>query len=77
MKEEGMKKTESELIHIGKPIPFNVAEFMKNLEKLAAAAFDNSENIVEMVEQVVPTFHPSGEHPENVCPQGTLSKKIR
>ena len=50
---------------------------MKNLEKLAAAAFDNSENIVEMVEQVVPTFHPSGEHPENVCPQGTLSKKIR
>lgn len=77
MKEEGMKKTESELIHIGKPIPFNVAEFMKNLEKLAAAAFDNSENIVEMVGQVVPTFHPSGEHPENVCPQGTLSKKIR
>ena len=45
MKEEGMKKTESELIHIGKPIPFNVAEFMKNLEKLAAAAFDNSDFI--------------------------------
>ncbi len=70
MKEEGMKKTESELIHIGKPIPFDVAIFAQNLEKLAAAAFDNSSNIVEMVEKIVPTFHPAGEHPESIRPQG-------
>ena len=74
MKEEGMKKTESELIHIGRPIPFDVAVFMQNLEKLAAAAFDNSSEIVEMVEKVVPTFHPSGEHPEKARRQSTPIK---
>lgn len=74
MKEEGMKKTESELIHIGRPIPFDVAVFMQNLEKLAAAAFDNSSEIVEMVEKVVPTFHPSGEHPEKARRQSAPIK---
>ena len=74
MKEEGMKKTESELIHIGRPIPSDVAVFMQNLEKLAAAAFDNSSEIVEMVEKVVPTFHPSGEHPEKARRQSAPIK---
>ena len=34
MAEEGMKKTDNELIHIGKPIPFDVEKFLRQLEKL-------------------------------------------
>lgn len=64
MAEEGMKKTDNELIHIGKPIPFNTGLFLKQLEVLARAAYENSPDIVEMVERIVPTFHPVGAHPE-------------
>ncbi len=64
MAEEGLKKTDNELIYIGKPIPFDVEAFLKQLEELAWAAYHNSDDIVERVEQIVPTFHPVGEHPE-------------
>lgn len=64
MAEEGMEKTENELIHIGKPIPFDTREFLGQLEELAMASYDNSERIVEMVEGVVTTFHPVGANPE-------------
>ena len=60
MAEEGMKKTDNELIHIGKPIPFDTEVFLKQLEELAKASYENSEHIVEMVEKIVPTFHPAG-----------------
>lgn len=63
MAEEGMKKTDNELIHIGKPIPFDTAKFLGQLEELAAASYENSEDIVSMVEEIVPTFHPVGEEP--------------
>ncbi|MCD8003001.1 MAG: polysaccharide biosynthesis protein [Clostridia bacterium] len=64
MAEEGIKKTDNELIFIGKPIPFEVEEFLKQLEELAEASYDNSADIVSMVEKIVPTFHPVGEKPE-------------
>lgn len=60
MAEEGMKKTDNELIHIGKPIPFDTGIFLKQLEELAKASYENSDHIVEMVEKIVPTFHPAG-----------------
>ncbi len=63
MEEEGMKPTDNEKIHIGKPIPFQVDVFLRQLEALARASYENSEDIVHMVEQVVPTFHPVGPHP--------------
>ena len=63
MAEEGMKKTDNELIHIGKPIPFDTEVFLKQLEELAKASYENSEHIVEMVEKIVPTFHPAGKMP--------------
>ena len=63
MAEEGMKPTANEKIHIGKPIPFEVETFLVQLEKLAKASYDNSDNIVEMVEEIVTTFHPVGAHP--------------
>lgn len=69
MAEEGMKRTDNEKIHIGKPIPFDVDTFLGQLEELAKASYENSDHIVEMVEKVVTTFHPVGAHPtgyENV-----------
>ncbi len=64
MAEEGIQKTENELIYIGKPIPFDVEEFLKQLEELAYASYENSDRIVEMVEQIVTTFHPTGKNQE-------------
>ncbi len=58
MAEEGLKKTDNELIHIGKPIPFDVEKFLGQLEALAAASYENDDHIVEMVEEIVTTFHP-------------------
>lgn len=63
MKEEGLKKTENELIFIGQPIPFDMDNFFKDLENLSQASYQNSESIVSMVEKVVSTFHPVGAHP--------------
>lgn len=63
MAEEGMKKTDNELIHIGKPIEFDVEEFLHALEKLARASYENDNDIVKIVEKLVPTFHPSGKKP--------------
>lgn len=63
MEEEGLKKTDNDLIHIGKPVPFDTEKFFVQLEKLARASYDNTDNIVEMVAQIVSTFHPVGNQP--------------
>ena len=39
MAEEGLKKTENDLIHIGCPIPFDTDEFLKDLDGLMKAAY--------------------------------------
>ena len=64
MASEGLKKTDNELIFIGKPVPFDIPKFFGELGELAEASYNNSDHIVEMVERIVPTFHPAGEHPE-------------
>ncbi len=64
MAEEGMKPTDNPKIHIGKPIPFEVDVFLQQLESLARASYENSDEIVAMVQQVVPTFHPVGSRPQ-------------
>lgn len=58
MAEEGLQKTQNDLIHIGKPIPFNIEEFMKQLEMLAEVSYNNTDNIEEIVAGVVKTYHP-------------------
>ena len=60
MEEEGLQKTDNDLIHIGNPIPFETDEFLEQLQKLMDAAYDNDENIRSLVEQVVKTYHPAG-----------------
>ena len=58
MAEEGLQKTENNLIHIGKPLAFDEEEFLKQLEKLMEAAYANrEEQIRNLVKQVVCTYH--------------------
>ena len=42
MAEEGMKKTDNDLIHIGKPIPFDISKFLGQLTELAQASYENT-----------------------------------
>ncbi len=58
MDEEGLEKTPNSLIHIGSPIPFDTDKFLVDLEKLMLAAYNNDSDIVSMVAEMVPTFHP-------------------
>ena len=59
MAEEGLMKTENELIHIGKPIPFDNDEFLAQLNDLMLTAYTNNDDIRKKVEQMVSTYHPA------------------
>ena len=59
MAEEGLKKTENKLIHIGQPIPFDTDVFLEGLENLMYVAYTNDEHIEELVETMVSTYHPA------------------
>ena len=59
MAEEGLTKTENELIHIGKPIKFDTDEFLAQLHELMFIAYNNDDNIREQVEKMVSTYHPA------------------
>ena len=56
MAEEGLEKTDNELIHIGKPIPFDVDEFLDTLEPLMDAAYKNKPFIKQMLGDIVTTY---------------------
>ena len=56
MAEEGLEKTDNELIHIGKPIPFDVDEFLDRLEPLMDAAYKNKPFIKQMLGDIVTTY---------------------
>lgn len=57
MNEEGMKKTKSEKIYIGKPIEFDQDEFNKQLQSLHECAYINDTAAIEQVLlKMVPTF---------------------
>ena len=61
MAEEGLTKTDNDLIHIGKPIPFDTDVFLKQLEDLMYAAYANRRDIKEVVKGIVSTYHPADE----------------
>ncbi|MBR1866228.1 MAG: polysaccharide biosynthesis protein, partial [Lachnospiraceae bacterium] len=58
MAEEGLEKTQNDLIHIGCPIPFDIEEFLGHLDQLMEVAYKNKDDIRELVEKVVTTYHP-------------------
>ena len=55
MDEEGLKETPNKLIHIGKPIRISKT-FLDDLNELIKAAYKNTENIKDMVADIVPTY---------------------
>lgn len=56
MDEEGLRRTQNKLIHIGSPIPFDVDTFHCQLETLMAIAYSNDESIRNQVSEMVPTY---------------------
>ena len=58
MAEEGLRRTDNELIHIGCPIPFDTDEFLMQLRTLMYAAQENRADIRERVQEIVKTYHP-------------------
>ena len=58
MDEEGLKDTDNQLIHIGKPIEFDETQFFKQLNGLKEAAQRESSNIKFLIKEIVPTYHP-------------------
>ena len=61
MAEEGLKKTDNDLIHIGQPIPFDTDTFLSQLGGLMEAAYANKEDIRARVQEMVSTYHPTDE----------------
>lgn len=58
MAEEGLKKTDNDLIYVGSPLEFDKDEFLRDLSTLMSAAYNNSKDIRELVERMVSTYHP-------------------
>ena len=58
MNEEGMQDTPNKLIHIGKPIEFDMKYFEHQLEELYQIANRDTESIRKVVQMMVPTYMP-------------------
>ena len=59
MAEEGLQKTDNELIHIGNPIHFDEEAFLRQLGSLTEAAYSNKEDRIRaLVQEAVSTYHP-------------------
>ena len=56
MKEEGLQETANRLIHIGKPIEMDDEKFAAQLERLKEACQAETENMKDIVAEIVPTY---------------------
>ena len=61
MSEEGLQETPNKLIHIGKPIEFDMEEFEKALPRLYETANQDTDAIRGEVQKLVKTYRPGGE----------------
>ena len=58
MSEEGLKSTANKKIFIGNQIEIDIEKFKKQIEKISDTANKNDkESVVEMLAEIVPTFH--------------------
>ncbi len=76
MIEEGLKKTDNDLIHIGSPIPFDTDVFLQQLGELMEAAYMNRKNIRDLVKKMVVTYHPVGDDPERKVKKDSTYLKL-
>lgn len=58
MAEEGLKKTQNDLIHIGCPIPFDNDTFLEQMGDLMRLAYMNRSSIRDQIVKMVSTYHP-------------------
>ena len=58
MEEEGLRKTNNDLIHIGMPIQMDYDVFFHELIGLMEAAYANRKDIKELTQHIVDTYHP-------------------
>ena len=56
MEEEGLQDTSNRLIHIGRPIEMDDEKFKVQLERLEVAYSKESEDIKDLVAEIVPTY---------------------
>lgn len=54
--EEGLQKTENDLIFIGKPIEFDQEEFFEHLKNLKKTAYEDDPQMKLVVERLVPSY---------------------
>ncbi|MCD8383425.1 MAG: polysaccharide biosynthesis protein [Clostridiales bacterium] len=54
--EEGLTKTDNDLIYIGKPISFDEEVFTEQLQRLKKSAYAEDGSVWEMVEEIVPNY---------------------
>ena len=58
MKEEGLRATSNNMIHIGRPIDMDDAAFCHQLDMLQEACKAENPDIKQIVARMVPTYHP-------------------
>ena len=58
MDEEGLQKTPNGLINIANPIKFDEDAFWRALDKLYEAAYAETDDMKDLVAQIVPTYKP-------------------
>ena len=58
MAEEGLKKTQNDLIHIGCPIPFDNDTFLEQMGDLMRLSYLNRVTIRDQIVKMVSTYHP-------------------
>ncbi len=56
MSEEGLRATENELIHIGKPIDIDADILYKTLDEMREVMYDENADIRGLVKRIVPTY---------------------
>ena len=56
MSEEGLKATENELIHIGRPIDIDAKVLDETLEEMRSVMYDEGSDIRGLVKRIVPTY---------------------
>ena len=62
MDSEGLRTTPNKLISICNPTDFDADKLFNNIENLMHICYEEPEKVKDMVEAIVPTYHPAGEH---------------
>ena len=60
MNEEGLRDTDNQLIHIGKPIEMDEDKFREQLDRLKSSCERDDKSIKNLVAEIVPTYKVSG-----------------